>query len=156
MDLFLELSRNPTSRSIIQSLGLPLPQPAILRRTRAPLGERLFDDATVVVHAGPNAQLLAPVQKTLAAAGARVAYSGPSEGAEGFRAPAEAFSQPLSLRDEPHEGERIAALVLDTSGLATPNDLDELYRASVPWLRALDRSGRVVVLARPNSPHIAP
>lgn len=156
MDLFLELSRNPASRSIIESLGLPLPQPAVLRRTRAPLAERIFDDATVVVHAGPQANLLSPVQHTLAAAGARVVYAGPSDGAEGFRAPAEAFSEPFASRNAPLERERIHALVLDASGFSTPEHLTDLYQALVPWLKAIDRSGRIVVLARPNRPGLTP
>jgi 3-oxoacyl-[acyl-carrier protein] reductase len=156
MDFFLELSRNPTSRSIIERLGLPLPQPPVLRRARGPLTDRIFDDASVVVHAAQGSTLLPAIQGTLAAAGARVVYDGPSEGAEGFRPPAEAYGEPFAVRSEPGERERVHALVLDVSGLDSVDALSDLHRSSVPWLRALDRSARIVLLTRPNQPGLSP
>ncbi|MGB5313289.1 MAG: 3-oxoacyl-ACP reductase, partial [Polyangiales bacterium] len=47
------------------------------------------------------------------------------------------------------EGERVDAIVFDGTGLETPDDLHQLYVFMSPWIRRLNRSGRVVVIGRP-------
>ena len=46
------------------------------------------------------------------------------------------------------EGERIDAIVFDGTQLETPADLHRLYDVIHPWVRRLNRSGRVVVIGR--------
>jgi 3-oxoacyl-[acyl-carrier protein] reductase len=49
------------------------------------------------------------------------------------------------------EGERVDAIVFDGTGLESPNDLRQLYDFLHPWIRRLNRSGRIVVIGRPAS-----
>jgi 3-oxoacyl-[acyl-carrier protein] reductase len=151
MDLLLELSRNPVSRSVVRSLRLPLPQPPVLRRDRRPWQERFLDDVTIVVAAAPNPTLLEIIAHTLAPAGARVVRTSENVAPEAFRAPAEAWGEPSSARDEPAERERVHALVLDMSGLETLEQVDALYHCCAPWARSLGNGGRAIVLGRPSA-----
>lgn len=156
MDLLLELSRNPISRSVVSGLRLPLPQPPVLRRDRRPWQRRFLDDVTTVVGAAANATLLEPIARTLAPAGARVVCSGEHTLSGAFRQPAEAWGEPVSTRSEPAPDERVHSLVLDMSGLSKFEELDLLYTSSAPWVRALGSGGRVIVLGRPSAEAVEP
>jgi 3-oxoacyl-[acyl-carrier protein] reductase len=70
---------------------------------------------------------------------------------EPFVGPGEAWAR-APRRVEPGEapeGERVDAIVFDGTGLETPDDLHQLYAFIGPWVRRLNRSGRVVVVGRP-------
>jgi 3-oxoacyl-[acyl-carrier protein] reductase len=100
---------------------LGLPQPANLRRYSP--GDPLLAGPALVVSAGKGA-LVSTVTDVLRGAGAEVVF-------------------------EPGDG-RLAAVVVDATGVTTPADLDEVRTALAPGLKKLGNSGRVLVLGRPQ------
>jgi 3-oxoacyl-[acyl-carrier protein] reductase len=146
-DLLLE---NENARKLIKTLGLPIPVPEKLARARGPYEDRPLDDAKVLVCGlGVLHGVLAQI---LTKAGAYPIVVGPSDAVlEPFVGPGEAWARPPRrvAPGEAPEGERIDAIVFDGTGLETPDDLHQLYAFIGPWVRRLNRSGRVVVLGRP-------
>ncbi|UCH30670.1 MAG: 3-oxoacyl-ACP reductase [Myxococcales bacterium] len=146
-DLLLE---NENARRLVKTLGLPIPVPEKLARSRGPYEERPLDEKKVLVcGVGGLQHVLAQV---LTKAGAYPLVLGTSDAVlEPFVGPGEAWAR-APRRVEPGEapeGERVDAIVFDGTGLETPDDLHQLYAFISPWIRRLIRSGRVVVLGRP-------
>ncbi len=146
-DLLLE---NENARRLVKTLGLPIPVPERLARAKGPYEERPLDEKTVLVCGigGLHAELA----RILTRAGAHPWVVGTSDAAlEPFVGPGEAWARaPRRVEPgEPAEGERVDAIVFDGTGLETPEDLHQLYAFIGPWVRRLNRSGRVVVLGRP-------
>lgn len=138
-DFLLSLSGNPMARKAVQTLGLPVPLPPNLRRASGPDPERTLDGLEVVAlgaDAAPS-QTLAPLISATGAAGASVRY---------VRAHADAAA----------DSAKTGAFVVDATGLTMPSDLRLLYDALHGRIGGLARSGRVVVLARPESTTAAP
>jgi 3-oxoacyl-[acyl-carrier protein] reductase len=146
-DLLLE---NENARKLIKTLGLPLPVPEKLARAKGPYEERPLDDKKVLVCGVGGVQ--AVLARILTKAGANPWVVGTSDTAlEPFLGPGEAWARAPRLvgpGDAP-EGERIDAIVFDGTALDTPEDLHQLYAFLHPWIRRLNRSGRVVVVGRP-------
>ena len=146
-DLLLE---NEQARRIIRTLGLPIPVPERLARAKGPYEERLLENKRVLV--GGRGELQDVLAQTLTKAGANPWVVGETDSVlKSYLAPGEAWARPPT-RVEPGdapEGERIDAIVFDGTGLRSPNDLRELYDVMHPWIRRLNRSGRVVVIGRP-------
>jgi 3-oxoacyl-[acyl-carrier protein] reductase len=146
-DLLLE---NQNARKLIKALGLPIPVPEKLARAKGPYEERPLDDKKVLVcGAGGLQGVLAQI---LTKAGATPWIVGDSDAIlEPYIGPGEAWAR-TARRVEPGEapeGERIDAIVFDGTGLESPDDLRQLYDFMHPWIRRLNRSGRVVVIGRP-------
>ncbi len=146
-DLLLE---NQNARKLIKTLGLPIPVPEKLARAKGPYEERPLDDKKVLV-CGDGA-LAAELAQILTKAGANPWVVGASDAAlEPFSGPGEAWARTphrVGLGEAP-EGERVDAIVFDGTGLESPDDLRQLYDYIHPWVRRLNRSGRVVVIGRP-------
>ena len=146
-DLLLE---NEKARKLVKTLGLPIPVPEKLARARGPYEERPLDDKKVLVcGVGGLQSVLAQI---LTKAGAYPLVVGTSDAALGpFVGPGEAWARAPRLVEpgDAPEGERIDAIVFDGTGLETPDDLHQLYAFIGPWVRRLNRSGRVVVIGRP-------
>jgi len=146
-DLLLE---NENARKLVKTLGLPIPVPEKLARATGPYEERPLDDKKVLVCGVGGLQ--ATLAQILTKAGAYPLVVGTSDMAlEPFLGAGEAWARP-PRRVEPGEapeGERVDAIVFDGTGLETPDDLHQLYAFMGPWVRRLNRSGRVVVLGRP-------
>lgn len=149
-DFLLELGQNPQARRIIQNLGLPIPMPEVLRRTRAPYEERPLQDRTVAV-AASGGELTAMLADTLCRAGANPHVVGGEDALAPWKDPGEAFGRPATLHapDEEPDGLRTDALVFDATGLDRPEDLRALYDFFHPWIGTLAKSGRLIVLGRP-------
>ena len=148
-DFLVELGQNPQARRLIENLGLPIPMPEALRRTREPYEERPLADRTAVV-GGSGGELGAFLADTLCRAGASPHVVGEVSDAAVWRDPGEAFGRPATLHapgDAP-EGVRADALVFDATSIARPEELRALYDFFHGWLGALRRSGRVVVVGR--------
>ena len=47
-DFLLELSKNPTTRKLIKTVGLPVPMPPVLRRAKGPMEDRPLHDHQVI------------------------------------------------------------------------------------------------------------
>ena len=146
-DLLLE---NENARKLVKTLGLPIPVPEKLARSKGPYEERPLDDKTVLVCGVGGLQ--ATLAQILTKAGAYPLVVGTSDAVlEPFVGPGEAWAR-APRRVEPGqapEGERVDAIVFDGTGLETPDDLHQLYVFMSPWIRQLNRSGRVVVIGRP-------
>lgn len=146
-DLLLE---NENARKLVKTLGLPIPVPEKLARARGPYEERPLDEKVVLVCGVGGLQT--PIAQTLTKAGAYPLVVGNSDAAlEPFIGPGEAWAR-TPRRVEPGEapeGARVDAIVFDGTGLETPDDLHQLYAFIGPWVRRLNRSGRVVVIGRP-------
>jgi 3-oxoacyl-[acyl-carrier protein] reductase len=146
-DLLLE---NENARKLIKTLGLPLPVPEKLARAKGPYEERPLDDKKVLVCGVGGVQ--AVLARILTKAGANPRVVGTSDAAlEPFLGPGEAWARAPRLVEpgDAPEGERIDAIVFDGTALDTPEDLHQLYAFLHPWIRRLNRSGRVVVVGRP-------
>ena len=146
-DLLLE---NENARKLVKTLGLPIPVPEKLARSKGPYEERPLDDKTVLVCGVGGLQ--ATLAQILTKAGAYPLVVGTSDAVlDPFVGPGEAWAR-APRRVEPGqapEGERVDAIVFDGTGLETPDDLHQLYVFMSPWIRRLNRSGRVVVIGRP-------
>ena len=146
-DLLLE---NQNARKLIKTLGLPIPVPEPLARSKGPYEERPLDDKTVLV--GGVGELQGVLAQVLTKAGAIPWVVGESDAVlEPYVGPGEAWAR-TPRRMEPGdapEGERVDAIVFDGTGLESPEDLRQLYEFLHPWIRRLNRSGRVVIIGRP-------
>lgn len=141
---------NPQARKLVKTLGLPLPLPERLERARGPYEERPLDDQNVLV--GGNGALTQTLARALAQAGANpwVVASDAAELAP-YSEQGEAYARPATMMkpgDAP-EGARVDAIVFDATELRGPEDLRALYDFFHPWIRRLERSGRVLVIGRP-------
>ena len=152
-DYLLDLGQNPTARKVVKSLGLPIPIPQTLRRADGPWRERPLHGRDVLVGAGPGAELSDVLAVTLAAAGANPCVLGDHGAMHAYVGPGEAYGRPprAVTGGEDSQQVRPSAIVFDATGLETPASLRALFDAFRPWLRALKRSGRVVVLGRPEA-----
>lgn len=146
-DLLLD---NEQARKIIKTLGLPIPVPERLARTSSPYEERPLEDKRVLV--GGRGALQDVLAQTLTRAGANPWVVGETDAVlQPYLAPGEAWARPptrVQPGDAP-DGERIDAIVFDGTALQSPDDLRELYEVLHPWIRRLNRCGRVVVIGRP-------
>ena len=157
-DYLLDLGQNPTARKVVKSLGLPIPIPQTLRRAKGPWCERPLHGRDVLVGASPGAQLLDVLAVTLAAAGANPCVLGGQDALSAYVGPGEAYGRPprAVTGGEDSNQVRPSAIVFDATGLETPASLRALFDAFRPWLRALKRSGRVIVLGRPEAEASSP
>ncbi len=152
-DFLVELGANRTARDLIKKLGLPIPLPQKLRRTTAPWEERPLHNRPVVFGATGTPGLADVVATSLARAGANVYVVGDEEALAPFQDAGEAWARPPA-RLEPGEVQarlKPHALVFDATGMEGPEGLDDLYGFFHPWIRSLDRCGRVLVLGRTPS-----
>lgn len=168
-DLLLEIAKNPMARDLVKTLGLPLPIPEPLRRMKAPAPARVLDDKVIAFWGGGDEAVTRAVARTLTLSGAFPRLAGPVDDTA-FKALGEAYGRPSErLPAEPPEppkapegakrpprGPRLDGMVLDATGFTTPADLKALYDFFHPWLSALARCGRVVVLGRPSESASSP
>ncbi len=141
---------NPQARKLVKALGLPLPLPERLARAKGPYEERPLDDQNVLV--GGHGALAEALAGTLAQAGANPwVVAGDAAALAPYLAQGEAYGRPpkaIKEGDAP-EGARVAAIVFDATELRSPEELQSLYEVFHPWIRRLQRCGRVLVLGRP-------
>jgi 3-oxoacyl-[acyl-carrier protein] reductase len=153
-DFLLDLSKNPRARSLVRSLGLPIPLPQPLARDAGPWRARPLADARAVVGATEGAELVGVLAECLAAAGADPFLGVPAPLAALFREPGETFGRPARALEELPEGKPVDAVVFDATGLRDVSGLRALFDFFHPLVTRIARCGRVVVLGR--TPEDAP
>jgi 3-oxoacyl-[acyl-carrier protein] reductase len=145
-DFFLELAANKNARKVVTTLGLPLPMPTRLSRADGAWEDRPLADRAVVVSSPEGSAIHAILARTLTGAGADP-WLAASAVSEGFRAAGEAWGRPTRLAEDAAP-ERPWALVFDATTITHPDQLRGLYDFFAPRIKALSRSGRVVVIGR--------
>jgi len=146
------LLENEQARRWIKTLGLPLPVPERLARSEQPYEDRPLEDQRVLV--GGRGALSEVLAQALTKAGANPLVVAASDAElEPYRGPGEAWARPATRVSpgEAPEGARVDAIVFDGTALESPDDLRALYDVMHPWIRRVNRSGRIVVIGRPAS-----
>ena len=69
-DYLVELGKNPRARSLVKSLGLPIPMPQSLERAKGPSVERPLDDLNIAIYTNAGSDMSKALGKVLAKAGA--------------------------------------------------------------------------------------
>ncbi|MCA9627409.1 MAG: SDR family oxidoreductase, partial [Myxococcales bacterium] len=150
-DILLDLAQNPRARKLIQSAGLPIPMPAQLLRQRGPAVERPLMDQAVLV--GGKGELTPVIARTLIIAGGDP-WLTTAELEAPFKELGEAYGRLPRLVSEPELGEAkkpsISSMVFDATGIHSPAELDALYAFFHPWLPALRKNARIVIIGRPH------
>src|SRR4051812_9092343 len=140
-DRYQQLTNSQPGRFISKRLGLP--QPVKLKRYEP--GQPLLD-GPALVGAAPGGRLLSPVAKVLKATKAD-AYVTPQGDA---KAAATAARLGPTVWDADQDGDlSFAAMVFDATGIASTEELTELYDFFHPTIRRIAQSGHIVVLATP-------
>ena len=143
-DMLLELGKNANARKVIKSLGLPLPLPEPLRRDRGATSARPLHDRKIAV--GGVGELAGVLAVSLASAGADPFVIDEIRGA--FAGPGETFGRPSRAIDATAKYD---ALVFDATKLVDANELRAVFDFFNPLVSKINRSGRVVILARPSA-----
>lgn len=153
-DFLLEIGKNPRARKVLGALGLPLPIPEPLARTRAAYSDLELADRNVAVVAAPGHALAGEIARAIVGAGGNPFLSDPDALGAAFRDPSEAYGRPARPLSTLGDRDKLAAVVLDATGIATVKDLRALYDLLSPLVGRVQKSGRVVVLARePGQDH---
>jgi len=147
-DFLLELSKNPNVRKAVAGLGLPLPMPQVLRRSRGAWVQRPLQDEDVIVGGAAPGGMTEVVAKTLTHAGANPLLTD-ERLLPAYADLGEAYGRPARLLPRSGTGVRARALVFDATTVVDTAGLRALYDFFHPLMRRLDRCGRVVVLGRP-------
>ena len=152
-DFFLELSKNPNTRKLVKTLGLPLPMPQNLKRAKGAREARPLQDQDLVFGAAGVSALTGVLARSLTAAGANPYLVGDETLTAEFKDPGDAHGRPAMMLDLSSIKNRLRprALVFDASEVRTTADLRQLYDFFHPLVRKLCRCGRVVVLGRPSA-----
>ena len=119
-DRYQRLANAPLGRTVVKRLGLPTPMPLERHEPGRPVVT-----APVLVGATRGGRLLEPVREVLRSIGAH------------------------ATTEVEEEGEPLAALVFDASGIDDSTHLRGLYDFFHPVVRRLAPSGRVLVLGSP-------
>jgi 3-oxoacyl-[acyl-carrier protein] reductase len=147
-DFLLTLGKNQRARALVRALGLPLPLPVSLRRDDGPWRDQPLADARVVVGAAEGAKLVSAIAECIASAGADPYLALPETLSPAFRGPGETFGRPARPLGALSEDQRVDALLFDATGVHDVAGLRALYEFFHPLVGRLNRSGRVVVVAR--------
>jgi 3-oxoacyl-[acyl-carrier protein] reductase len=125
-DRYANFANSGLGRTVVKRLGLP--DPPRLRRFEA--GDPLTT-GPVLLGAAPGGRLSEPIRKLLETAGVEVI-------------------------DQTTDGVRVGALVFDATGIADSTGLRALFDFFHPYARALQTSGRVIVLGSPPETTASP
>ncbi len=148
-DTLVELSTRSWFREGVKQLGLPIPTPQKLARSRGPREARALDGYTIVLNARKGAVDNA-MARALLSAGATPCIIGSESIGPAWSEASEAFARPVDAHQQPPETPvRANALVFDATHLDSPDALRALYDFFHHTLPGLKRCGRVLVIGRP-------
>ncbi|MGC6418242.1 MAG: 3-oxoacyl-ACP reductase [Bradymonadia bacterium] len=147
-DTLVELSTNPWFRQGVKQLGLPIPTPQKLKRSRHARTARPLTDMTVEIRS--TGALDKPLAAGITAAGANVAIQHTQGLSKHWQMMGEAHGQSVRFETELTDTDKpINGLIFDATDFQNPSDLRALYEFFNPRLSRLARCGRIVVLGRP-------
>ncbi len=145
-DYLVELGTNPRARKAIKKLGLPLPMPQKLRRSSdAWVAEPLKDLPVIVCHT-EQSELVDVLAQALPAAGANLNVLGSDKQIKAYQKAGDSYSRlpgGLPAGTDPY------ALILDGTGIRSPEDLAIMYEFFHNNLRNLQKCGRTIIFNRP-------
>jgi 3-oxoacyl-[acyl-carrier protein] reductase len=151
-DFLLELSRNPTTRSLVQSLGLPISLPQDLKRARGADVDHPLDGHEVLAVGTHDGEVWRAIAQALVHAGATPCLHDDLTLRKAFADVGEAFARPARLVSDAdavgEDAKKIHGVVFDATGLAHTADLQRLYETFHPWTGAIAKNGRAVVVSR--------
>jgi len=152
-DFLVDLGANKTARNMIKTLGLPLPLPQKLFRAKGPWEERPLHDKPAFVRHLAGGELKEELGLALARMGANAWVVGgdKDEALDIYTAQGEAFGRvprPLAWGEKP-DRVRPTCLIFDGTGAEGPADLKEAHLLVHEHMRAMNKCGRVIMLARP-------
>src|SRR5919202_1543099 len=142
-DRYQQLTQSAPGRFISKRLGLPQPVP--LRRYEP--GQPLLDGPALVGGA-PGGRLLPAIAKVLKATKSE-AYVTPQGEAKAAATAAKLGPTLWDPKQADEDGIAFGALIYDATGIASTDDLRDLYEFFHPTIRKVGASGRVVILATP-------
>jgi len=124
--------------------------PQELARAQGAWLERPLEERSIVVGSAADPSCLDAIASCLAPAGANAYVVGRPQWIRPFVAQGEAYGRPPVMvpAGELLEGVRPQSLVFDASGVVSPSDLGSLHDFFHGWLRALQPSGRIVIVGR--------
>ena len=147
-DTLVELSTNPWFRQGVKQLGLPIPTPQKLKRSRHARIARPLIDMTVEIRS--TGALDKPLAAGITAAGANVAIQHTQGLSKHWQMMGEAHGQSVRFETELTDTDKpINGLIFDATDFQSPSDLRALYEFFNPRLSRLARCGRIVVFGRP-------
>lgn len=150
-DFLVDLGANPNARKAIKKLGLPIPLPQKLERSKEPWQERPLQDRTVIACHTSGTQFANLTARTLTSAGANPFVVGSEAGFALYEELGDAWGRPpsrLAVGEAPKAG-KARGLVFDASGMKGPKDLKGLHSFFHPLMRKLAPNSRAVILSRP-------
>lgn len=151
-DYLVELGKNPQARSLVKSLGLPIPMPQALERAKGPSVERPLTDANIALYTQPESAVARVLGQVLAKSGANP-FVWDANALESFQEAGEAYGRPATAIEFDSDGKanlpKLTGLVLDGTAIGSSQELDTLYNFFNPLIRGLGKCGRVVVIGRP-------
>lgn len=150
-DVLLEVTKNPAARSLIKSLGLPIPLPEPLKRSKEAWAALPLQKSTIVVGAAAEPAFFSQIAVALSEAGASSYVDAPSgKGAllKSFSDIGEGYARPAKLDTVLEAEAKIDALVFDASSVKDANGLRSLHDFFHSRIGRLGRSGRVIVVGR--------
>lgn len=143
-DKLLQWANDPRTARIINMLGLPAP--VRLAREKGGYAEQPLAGKTFLVAGSPGGHAIEAVRTSLQAAGATVTDRLPEPAAAPAPSAGAASGKPSSTAAAEPPRPRIDGIVLDGTGVRTPDDYRVLYDVFHPIVRSLARNGRVVVV----------
>ncbi|MEE2901469.1 MAG: 3-oxoacyl-ACP reductase [Myxococcota bacterium] len=150
-DLLMELSQNSTAKSVIKTLGLPVPMPPLLERDKNPSEIRCLANRDIALHSVGESVAFRSIVETLGAAGAKLFCDSTVAESAVVTEVSEAYGQkPGSLTLDPEQQKhRFHGAVLDLTSITELSDIESLYSFFRGVVRSFRSSGRAVIVSRP-------
>jgi len=149
-DFLVDLGQNQAAKTVIKSLGLPIPMPPVLERSKDATKLRVLDGRDVAFQSFGDSKLCGVIAKTLAEAGAKTHCTQALLENGAVLQPNEAYGQVCQLLElESNEKpQKFHGVVFDVSEFSSLDDLSQLYAFFNPLMKRFRTCGRAVLISR--------